>query len=108
MNYKQIENLYKNNGFDEYVLASPSDILKVHNIDVLTITGYDELTDEQKDLYKAFIVNFYNRWGLETRMVLKPIRIRYIKKREKKYMRFEYEKNGEKEWLHIVNENEWY
>ncbi len=156
MEYKKLEDQYKINGLTENKLNVLEDILNVYGLDVLEVEGYDTLTDENKNLYKKFILNFFNGWGLEARNTLKPISfnevedIEYMGKEDpedeelitliheiyvikndgskellkvweekqdkieikeiikNKYVRFEYEIYGKKEWLHILNENEWY
>lgn len=156
MEYKELENKYKSNGLPELKLNELEDILNVYALDVLEVEGYDFLTEENKNLYKKFIINFFNGWGLEARNTLKPISFNEVEdiehmgkedpedeelitliheiyvikndgskellkvweeKQDKieikeiiknKYVRFEYEIYGKKEWLHILNENEWY
>ncbi|NLK23797.1 MAG: hypothetical protein GX309_07430 [Clostridiales bacterium] len=149
MEYKKLEDQYKINGLTE-------NKLNVYGLDVLEVEGYDTLTDENKNLYKKFILNFFNGWGLEARSTIKPISFNEVEELEhigqessddgyvttllheiyvirnngskelfkvwenkedkleikdtikNRYLRFEYEIYGKKEWLHILNENEWY
>lgn len=156
MEYKKLEDQYKTNGLTENKLNVLEDILNVYGLDVLEVEGYDTLTDENKNLYKKFILNFFNGWGLEARSTIKPIRFNEVEELEhigqessddgyvttllheiyvirndgskelfkvwenkedkleikdtikNRYLRFEYEIYGKKEWLHILNENEWY
>lgn len=156
MEYRELEEQYKKNGLTENKLNVVEDILNVYGLDILNVQGYDTLTDEIKKLYKNFILNFFNGWGLEARSTIKPIsfndveeiehigmispddgyvttilhEIYVIKNDESKelikawenkedkleikdtvesrYLRFEYEIYGKNEWLHILNENEWY
>ncbi len=156
MEYKKLEDQYKVNGLTENKLNALEDILNVYGLDVLEVEGYDTLTDENKNLYKKFILNFFNGWGLEARSTIKPISFNEVEEFEhigqensddgyvttllheiyvikndgskelfkvwenkedkleikdtikNRYLRFEYEIYGRKEWLHILNENEWY
>lgn len=156
MEYRGLEEQYKINGLTEYKLNVLEDILNVYGLDVLEAEGYDTLTEENKKLYKKFILNFFNGWGLEARSTIKPISFNEVeeiehigqegsddgyvttllheiyvikndgskellKVKENKedkleikdtlkssYLRFEYEIYGRKEWLHIINEEEWY
>lgn len=156
MEYKKLEDQYKINGLTENKLNVLEDILNVYGLDVLEVEGYDTLTDENKNLYKKFILNFFNGWGLEARSTIKPISFNEVEELEhigqensddgyvttllheiyvirndgskelfkvwenkedkleikdtikNRYLRFEYEIYGRKEWLHILNENEWY
>lgn len=72
MNRFQLENIYKANGLTDYQLKTTDDLLKVHGVDYKTVTGYKKLDDLNKRLYEKFIVNFYNAFGLDTRLALIP------------------------------------
>ena len=72
MEYNILRVPYEENKMVDYLLRDIEDIKKVYGIDVLKIDGYENLTYEQKELYKKFIVNFFNRWGLEARATIKP------------------------------------
>jgi hypothetical protein len=52
------------------------------SFDLETINGYDKLTDENRNLFDKFIVNFYNAWGIEARATIKPIAINYVRENE--------------------------
>lgn len=78
MNRKQIENLYEINGLTEYNIRNTEDLLKVHGVDFKSIDGYNRLDDINRDLYKKFIINFFNGFGLESRAMLIPKGINYV------------------------------
>lgn len=78
MEIKQIENLYKVNGLDDFQLRSPEDILKVHGIDFKEVDGYNRLDDLNRSIYSKFIVNIFNTWGLESRSTLVPKGIYFV------------------------------
>lgn len=73
-----IENMYKENGISDYVLKNIDDIRRIHGIDILMTNGYADLTEENKELYQRFIINFYNGYGLEARATLIPLSINYV------------------------------
>jgi hypothetical protein len=59
--------------------------------------------------FRRFLLNFYNRWGLEARETIRPISVRYLKdKVNGVYLRFDYWMYGERHWLHVKDENTWY
>lgn len=61
------------------------------------------------DMFKKFIYNFYNAWGLEARETIQPISVKY--KRDEAngpYLRFDYEMYGRKCWLHVTGPRTWY
>lgn len=78
MEYNKLRIPYEENGLKDYLLRDVKDIKKVYGLDVLKIDGYENLTYEQKELYKKFIVNFFNRWGLEARATIKPQSVGYF------------------------------
>lgn len=78
MEMEQIKNVYKNNGLVDYKLKSPEDLLKVHGIDFKKVSGYNRLDDLTRTIYEKFIINFFNRHGLESRVDLVPKGIYYV------------------------------
>lgn len=55
-----------------------NDIKNVHEIDCEQLKGYEDLTDEHKELFAKFIVNFFNGQGLESRATLIPKGVYYV------------------------------
>ncbi|MFW6016691.1 MAG: hypothetical protein ACOCRK_09660 [bacterium] len=82
MNRKQIENLYKINGLEDFRLHTLDDLLKVHGIEYTEITGYDTLDEINQKIFQNFIINFYNSWGLEARSMVIPDGIYYVEEIE--------------------------
>jgi hypothetical protein len=79
MNRFQIENIYRANGLDHnYKLRNTEDLLKCHGVN-FKVEGYDQLNEEHKELYKKFIVNIFNAWGLEHRAQLIPLGIYWVR-----------------------------
>ena len=73
MEYENIEEKYKLNGLEDYRVNTPEDIYTIYGMDPLEIQGYANLTKENKEIYKRFIVNFFNSLSLEVRGNLKPL-----------------------------------
>jgi hypothetical protein len=84
INRNQIENLYRANGISNYRLKTLNDLLKAHGIDAEAVPGYQHLSDEQRALYRNFIINFFNAFGLESRATIIPTGIYYVQ--ENKYL----------------------
>lgn len=78
MRVNQIIQFYKNRGLNNYKLQNIEDILIVHGVNVLETKGYENLTEKNKVLFKSFIVNFLNAWGLEARSTIFPTSINYV------------------------------
>ena len=74
----QIKDIYISNGLNDFILTSHSDLFNVHSIDVKNISGYSNLSAEHRTIFDSFIINFFNAWGLETRVRLVPIRIDFV------------------------------
>ncbi len=81
-NREAIEYCYKSRGLSDFKLRSIENIFEIYNIDVLKIDGYENLTDQNKELFKSFIVNFFNASGLERRNSLLPLSINYVIEKE--------------------------
>lgn len=78
MNRFQIENLYLAKGINDFILRTPEDLLKIHDIDIKSLKGFNTLTDDNIILFKKFIINLLNCWGLESRLTLIPIAINFV------------------------------
>lgn len=72
--------------------------------DIETIKGYNELSPSTNILFKAFLINFMNAQGTEARETILPISV----KRVDNYLRFDYMRYGNKEWLHVKGAHTWY
>ncbi|MFW6243184.1 MAG: hypothetical protein ACOC2W_03400 [bacterium] len=82
MERSQIENIYKSNELNDYKLKSTDDLLRIHGIDYENINGYDKLDDLNKNIFKTFIVNFFNARGLVQRTKILPQGIYWVKEVE--------------------------
>ena len=72
MNRFQLEKLYEANGLKDYRLKHPTNLIMTHGIDYITVDGFNQLSSDNKFLFGSFIVNFFNRLGLDSRMTLIP------------------------------------
>ncbi|MCO5388852.1 MAG: hypothetical protein NHB14_27215 [Desulfosporosinus sp.] len=78
MNRFQLEKLYEVNGLKDYRLRTTDDLLRVHGIDFKSVDGYSRLDDVNKMLYERFIVNYFNGFGLDTRLTMIPKGIYFV------------------------------
>lgn len=67
------------------------------------IKGFDTLKVSQ-NMFKRFLENFLNAWEEDVRETIVPIKVGV----SKGYLRFDYEIDGTKEWLHVTGPNTWY
>lgn len=72
--------------------------------DIETMKGYKELSVSTKIVFNTFLVNFMNSQGTEVRETIIPISVKYVDG----YLRFDYKRYGNKEWLHVKGSNTWY
>jgi hypothetical protein len=74
----EIEELYKQNGLEDFKLGSVEDLEEVHKIKIEKIEGFATLDDANKMLFKEFLINFLNALGLESRAELTPKFVYYV------------------------------
>ncbi len=74
--------------------------------DIENIKGYNKLSPSAKILFKAFLINFMNAQGTNSRESLVPISVKFVK--ADSYLRFDYRRYGNKDWLHVKGANTWY
>ena len=105
LKYEEIEKIYSINKLNDFKLQNIEDIKKCHGIDVTNIKGYESLTYKNKEIFKTFIVNIFNAFGLEARNKLKPISISECDE----FLKFEYIQWDSERWLHVIDEGKtWY
>lgn len=78
MNRKQLENLCEVNGIVNFQLKNKEDLLKVFGIKVEKLEGFENLSDEHKELFTKFLINFYNMHGVDSKLCLMPISIHFV------------------------------
>lgn len=71
------------------------------------VKGFEKLT-ANREMFKAFLNNFYNSWGVEARKTIEPMSVKYCKDSDGKYLRFDYKIYGKKQWLHVTSATTWY
>lgn len=55
-------------------------------INAESIKGFNNLT-VNRDMFKAFLNNFYNSFGIEARETIKPISVKYCKDSSGAYLK---------------------
>lgn len=78
MNRKQLENLCEANGIVHFQLKSKEDLLKVFGVKVEQLEGFENLSDENKELFTKFLINFYNMHGVDSKLCLEPVSIHFV------------------------------
>lgn len=104
--YNKVILKYEILGIKDYKLRNSQDLKKIYNIDISKIKGYKDLLIN-KSMFEGFIINFFNSIGLESRAVLKPISVKFIKDNIS-YLRFDYREGKNNSWLHVRGVNRYY
>lgn len=82
MNRKQLDNLCEVNGIVHYQLKNKEDLLKVFGIKIDDIEGFKNLSDENKDIFTKFLINYYNVLGVDSKLALQPLSINLVDEEE--------------------------
>jgi hypothetical protein len=78
MQYLQLQHSYLKNGLDDFCLNSIKDFENVFNMEVDQIEGYKELSEDKKQVFESFLINYLNRIGLNTKAAFIPVSIYYV------------------------------
>lgn len=78
MKRQELERKYEERGLTDYQLQTLEDLKEIHGVDVTELNGYNELTDENKELFNSTVIKFFNTWGLDNRKELRPKNVHYV------------------------------
>lgn len=106
-NYMNLISKYEKAGCNELQLRTTDDVKKILKIDVEAIRGFDTLRIAQ-GMFKKFIVNFLNGFGIQERSQIKPISVCIVRENGGAYVRFDYMKGKYRNWLHVKGANKFY
>lgn len=67
-------------GLSDYRLRSVADLKVVFGYDVRLLKGYSDLTDEQRQLFEAFICTYFNSVGMNLKCGFVPKSIHFVEK----------------------------
>ena len=77
--YKEVCALYEATGRTDYRLQTVNDIKVIHGFDILETTGYEDLTEEQKETFVAYVLKHLNSVGMNTRITMFPYSVHYVR-----------------------------
>lgn len=83
MSRYQLEKRYLDFGLGTFELKTVNDLRNVHGIDYSSVQGYSGLVHLHRVIYKKFLVNFFNRFGLDNRVTLKPLGVYWVESQDK-------------------------
>lgn len=87
--YKEVTALYEQYGLSDFVLRTVQDIQNIHGYDITETTGYEDLTEENKRIFEAYVIRHLNSVGMNTKITMWPKSVHYV--RELDYL-------GPEEW----------
>lgn len=77
--YKEVTALYKEYGRTDYQLQTVQDVLNIHGYDITETTGYEDLTEENKRIFEAYVISHLNNVGMNTRLTMWPKSVHYVR-----------------------------
>lgn len=78
MKRNEVEKIFQEHGLNDYRLTCIEDLKNCLGIDALKVNGYEDLTEENKEIYRNFIINFFNSMGMDRKMITVPKAINYV------------------------------
>ncbi|MBP3887015.1 MAG: hypothetical protein J6F30_05090 [Cellulosilyticum sp.] len=81
MNIDQLILKYQQKNRHDMRSVSVDDLLEIHGVDYKKVKGFNTLSEENKSLFKSFIVQFYNAQGMRGKLTLVPENIAYVNER---------------------------
>lgn len=76
--YKEVTALYQRYGIHDYILRTIEDVKNIHNFDVTETTGYEDLTEENKQIFEAYVLRHMNSVGMNTKITMWPKSVHFI------------------------------
>lgn len=104
---KQVKEAYLKRGLDKFLLSSTDDLLEIHGVDIEKIKGIKQFDPKSKEFLGRFLVNFFNKQGVEERTSIEPVSFTYTKNMSPK-IKFKLKCHGKVEWYFVASERKWY
>lgn len=77
--YKEVTTLYQHYGIHDYMLRTIEDVKNIHNFDVTETTGYEDLTEENKRIFEAYVLQHMNSVGMNTKITMWPKSVHFVR-----------------------------
>lgn len=61
------------------MLRTIEDVKNIHNFDVTETTGYEDLTEENKRIFEAYVLQHMNSVGMNTKITMWPKSVHYVR-----------------------------
>ncbi len=78
MTRKELERKYEERRIKDYQLRTLEDLKVIHGIDVPELSGYQELSEQHKELFDRTVIRLFNAWGLDSRKEFRPKCVHYV------------------------------
>lgn len=77
--YTEVTALYQKYGLSDYMLHTVQDIQNIHGYDITETTGYEDLTEENKRIFEAYVIRHLNSVGMNTKITMWPQSVHYVR-----------------------------
>lgn len=77
--YREVTALYEHYGINDYMLRTIEDVKNIHNFDVTETTGYEDLTEEHKRIFEAYVLRHMNSVGMNTKITMWPKSVHFVR-----------------------------
>lgn len=61
------------------MLRTIEDVKNIHNFDVTKTTGYEDLTEENKRIFEAYVLQHMNSVGMNTKITMWPKSVHFVR-----------------------------
>ena len=61
------------------MLRTIEDVKNIHNFDVTETTGYEDLTEENKRIFEAYVLQHMNSVGMNTKITMWPKSVHFVR-----------------------------
>ena len=61
------------------MLHTVQDIQNIHGYDITETTGYEDLTEENKRIFEAYVIRHLNSVGMNTKITMWPKSVHYVR-----------------------------
>lgn len=106
MDKLKLEKLYEKKGLYDYKIKTIEELCEIHYVKLNQVYGYNNLNKRDKQLYKEFLINYFNIHKLENRNII-PLRV--FRVLEEEYVVDDFKIRGEifvvKRLIYKINPN---
>ncbi len=77
--YREVMALYESYGIHDYRLRTAADVKNIHGFDLAETTGYEDLTEENKRIFEAYVLRHMNSVGMTIKITMWPKSVHFVR-----------------------------